>query len=220
MFNILIIIILLVRTLRYIFEREKTSKHTIILICCVVLLCVLTFWGPCCNVRYDLRMKTMFGSSLPPVGCRKVHVLFTLFVVCLRCGDVRHVLCCVFVFLRIVCPVLPVSLNCPFLIAPSVFSNDYFHGDLKYYNCKLKHNNKGYNYIWKTVVLFQYQFNLHSSQDIPCCLVQQLVYHLVAGCQECDNGWLIGWCETPTLAIFQLYRDDEHLICSCTKILP
>ena len=136
------------------------------------------------------------------------------------CGVVMPDTCCVFVFLRIVCPVLPVSLNCPFWIAPSVFSNDYFHGDLKYYNCRLKHNNKGYNYIWKTVVLLQYQFNLHSSQDIPCCLVQQQVYHLVAGCQECDNGWLIGWCETPTLAIFQLYRDDEHLICSCTKILP
>jgi hypothetical protein len=30
-----------------------------------------------------------------------------------------------FVFLRLVCPGLPVSLGCPFLIAPSVFSNVY-----------------------------------------------------------------------------------------------
>ena len=30
---------------------------------------------------YDLHIKTMFGSSLPPVFCWKTHVLFTLFVV-------------------------------------------------------------------------------------------------------------------------------------------
>jgi hypothetical protein len=41
----------------------------------VVLLCV-----PCCDVRYHIRIITMFCSSLPPVVCRGVHVLFTLFV--------------------------------------------------------------------------------------------------------------------------------------------
>jgi hypothetical protein len=39
--------------------------------------------------------------------------------------DVQHILCCVFVFLRLVYPMLLVSLDCPFLIAPSVFSNIY-----------------------------------------------------------------------------------------------
>ena len=39
------------------------------------------------------------------------------------CDDVRHVLC--FVFLRSVCPVMSVSLDCPFLIARSVFSIVY-----------------------------------------------------------------------------------------------
>jgi hypothetical protein len=38
-------------------------------------------------------------------------------------------LCCVFVLfvfvLCLVCPMLPVSLDCPFLIAPSIFSNVY-----------------------------------------------------------------------------------------------
>ena len=29
---------------------------------------------------YDFRIKTMFGSSLPPVVCRRAHVLFKLFV--------------------------------------------------------------------------------------------------------------------------------------------
>jgi len=36
-------------------------------------------------------------------------------------SGVHYMLCCV--FLRIVYPILPVSLDCPFLIAPSVFSN-------------------------------------------------------------------------------------------------
>jgi hypothetical protein len=35
-------------------------------------------------------------------------------------------LCFCFVFLHLVYPVLPVSLDCPFLIATSVFSNVYF----------------------------------------------------------------------------------------------
>jgi len=41
----------------------------------VVLLYVFTFWIPCCDVRYDSRIQTMFGSSLPPVVCSKDHVL-------------------------------------------------------------------------------------------------------------------------------------------------
>jgi hypothetical protein len=40
---------------------------------------------------------------------------------------VQHILCCAFViFLRLVYPMLPVSLDYPFLIAPSVFSSAYF----------------------------------------------------------------------------------------------
>jgi hypothetical protein len=31
-----------------------------------VLLCVFTFWVPCCDVRYDICIKMMFSSSLPP----------------------------------------------------------------------------------------------------------------------------------------------------------
>jgi len=40
-------------------------------------------------------------------------------------SGVQHILCCVFVFLRLVCPLLPVSLDCSFLIALSVFSKVY-----------------------------------------------------------------------------------------------
>ena len=52
----------------------------IFLVFCVVLLCVFMFRVPCCDVRYDFRIKTMFGTSLPPVVCRRAHDLFTLFV--------------------------------------------------------------------------------------------------------------------------------------------
>jgi len=37
------------------------------------------------------------------------------------------VLCVCFVCLRFVYPMLPVSLDCTFVIAPSVFSNVYLH---------------------------------------------------------------------------------------------
>ena len=44
-------------------------------------------------------------------------------------SGVQHILCYVFVlfFLCLVYPLLPVSMDCPFLIAPLVFSNVYLH---------------------------------------------------------------------------------------------
>ena len=93
---------------------------------CVVLLCVFTFCVPCCDVRHDFLKKTMFGSSLPLVVCRRVHVLFTLYVfVYVYWCPTHNVVCFCFVCLRLVYPMLPVSLDCPFVIAPSVFSNLY-----------------------------------------------------------------------------------------------
>jgi hypothetical protein len=111
-------------------------------------------------------LKTMFGSSLPLVVCRRADVLFMLFVlICVvsntswiyelhgrRLKRGRNclpfastwinplfwtmvlmflVFCVLFCFVFILCvvyPMLPVSLHCPFLIAPSVFSNiDLIH---------------------------------------------------------------------------------------------
>ena len=98
------------------------SVLLIFLVFCVVLLCVFTFWVPGCDIRYNFRIKTMFGSSLPPFVCRSAHVLFTLFVfVCVLWRLTHIVLCFCFVFLGFVYP----TLDCPFLIAPSVFSNVY-----------------------------------------------------------------------------------------------
>ena len=55
--------------------------------------------------------------TLPQVSCRREHVLFTLFVFCVYWCQTH-----VFVFVRIVYTMLPLSLDCPF-ITPSVFSN-------------------------------------------------------------------------------------------------
>ena len=61
----------------------------------VILLCVFTF----CDVRYYSRMKTMFDSSLPAVVCKRVHVLFTIFVlVCVERYPTHSALCCVLFF--------------------------------------------------------------------------------------------------------------------------
>jgi hypothetical protein len=57
----------------------------------------------------------LFGSSLPPVVCRKAYVCSLKVVSKTYC----------IVFLRLVCTMLPVSLDCQFLIAHSVFSNVY-----------------------------------------------------------------------------------------------
>ena len=43
-------------------------------------------------------------------------------------GVQRIVFCALLVCLRLVYPLLPVSMDCPFLIAPSVFSNVYLCG--------------------------------------------------------------------------------------------
>jgi len=61
------------------FSKQQTTKYVYIkrhVYCiCVVLLCVFTFFVPCCDVHYDFRIKMMFGSSLPPDIFRRVHVL-------------------------------------------------------------------------------------------------------------------------------------------------
>ena len=85
---------------------------------CVVLLCVFIFRVPCCNVCYDFLINTMFGSSLPSVACLRAYVLFTLFFSLV----VSKSYCVVFFVV-----LLQVSLDCPSLIAPSVFSNVYLH---------------------------------------------------------------------------------------------
>ena len=67
--------------------------------------------------------------------CLFVFVLFFFMDLCCSsfqsCFDLIVVFC-VFV-LCLVCPMLPVSLDCPFLIAPAVFSNVYHGRSLVFY---------------------------------------------------------------------------------------
>ena len=62
-------------------------------------------------------------------------------------SGVQHLLC--FVFHRLVYPMLPVSLNCPFLFALSVFSNVYF---LLVYEEIIFSNILKYNYMTCNIV--------------------------------------------------------------------
>ena len=73
-------------------------------------------------IRYDFRIETMFGSSYlrlfvgGRMSCLRYLCLFAH-------SGVQHIgLCYFFFLLRLV---LPISLDCPFLVAPSVFSNVY-----------------------------------------------------------------------------------------------
>ena len=84
----------------------------------------------------------MYDSSLRPVVCRRDHVLFTLFVF-------LHVVVsntyCLFVCLRIVFPMLQVSLDCPFFIAPSAFS-------IVYIQAFYKHKYEIFKWIWNVPI--------------------------------------------------------------------
>ena len=77
----------------------------------VVVSVAISAWRRC-SVRLCLQL--FVGEFFSWLGC----LCFFAY------GGVHHILCCVFVFffLRLV---YPVSLDCQFLIVPSVFSNVY-----------------------------------------------------------------------------------------------
>jgi hypothetical protein len=80
----------------YVFIMLCLFAHSVVIH--VVLLCVFAFAFPCCDVRCDIRIKTMFGTSLPPVACIRAYVIIML---CLfpHSGVNHLVLLCVFTFL-------------------------------------------------------------------------------------------------------------------------
>ena len=97
---------------------------------CVVLLCVFKFWVPCCDVRYDFRIQTVFGSSLPPVffveGSCLIYVMFgsslppffveyscLIYVICV-CWRivVSNTIYCVVVFVKFVLCILCCQFHC------------------------------------------------------------------------------------------------------------
>jgi hypothetical protein len=68
------------RNWRFFIDVLVGSVLLIFIVFSVVLLCVFTYRVTCCDVCYDFRINTMFGSSLPPVVCRRARVLFMFFV--------------------------------------------------------------------------------------------------------------------------------------------
>ena len=85
---------------------------------------ILIIWRICTDILLIIgismySIKTMFGSSLPPVFCKRAHILFTLFVfACVEWCPTDIVLCFGFVVIRLVWHVLPVSLDWPFFYCP------------------------------------------------------------------------------------------------------
>ena len=99
----------------------------------IFILCGFTFSVPCCDVRYNchkcsgrlyLQLFTLFGFVC--VWWCPTHIALLLFVfffvLCFVQGSVQHILYCVvgIVCIRLVCPMLPVSLDCPSFVAPTV----------------------------------------------------------------------------------------------------
>jgi hypothetical protein len=86
--------------------------------CCPIFVYVLSsvLWN-----RYDFHVKTMFGSSLPPIDLRGFISYLRYLCLC-ACSDVQHILCCVFVlFVFVLC-----ALCCKFLcIVHFWFPNRY-----------------------------------------------------------------------------------------------
>jgi hypothetical protein len=108
---------------KHLYKRTITylkSELVIFLVFCVFLLCVPLRFPHKNDVRF------VFSSSCFRRGACLIYVIF----VCLSVV-VSNTYCVVFLFclssflLRLVYPMLPVSLDCPFFIAPSVFSNVY-----------------------------------------------------------------------------------------------
>jgi len=71
---------------------------------------VFAFWVPCCDVRYDFRIKTMFSSPLSPVVCRGL-MSYLRYLCLLAHSGILHILCCVFVN----CICFRLVLYCQFL---------------------------------------------------------------------------------------------------------
>ena len=76
-----------------------SSVLLIFLVLCVVLLCVFTFVGPCCDIHYNFRIKTMFGSSLPSAVLYEGSSLYLRYLCLFAYSGVRRILWCCGFFL-------------------------------------------------------------------------------------------------------------------------
>jgi len=119
------------------------------------------FWVSRCDVHYNLRINTMFGSSLTPIVCRGLmsylcylcllaHRYYVVFLLCFSWSCVPYV----------------VSFSAlSFLTAPSVFSNVYLN-KLKCVYCKLDKMRQCYHgYSWNILV------NKHVGKTDQCMMM-------------------------------------------------
>jgi hypothetical protein len=60
---------------------------------CIVLLFVSRFLVPCCDVHYNVRIKTKYCSPLPRDVCRWVHILVLFHCVCCALWCQAHIDC-------------------------------------------------------------------------------------------------------------------------------
>jgi hypothetical protein len=108
---------------KYKYHKWDRVAHHFSFLCCIIMCLYVLSSVLWCPLR--IQHKTMFGSSLLPVVCRRANVLIFTFniCVCLRIVVLQHLLHCV--YFRFVYPMLPVSLYCPLVIATSIFSHVY-----------------------------------------------------------------------------------------------
>ena len=93
------------------------------ILCCVVFIC-FCFVFCCCFVCLRL---------LSCVWCCRTHIIvFFAFVLCMVVANTYCVVFICYVCLRLVCIMLPVSLDCPFVISPLVFSNVYLNRNVNF----------------------------------------------------------------------------------------
>ena len=70
---------------------------------CVVLICVVTFWVPCCDVRYDFSIKQCSVRFYPQLDVRGL-VSYLHYLCLLAHSGVKHILCCAFaLFFFVLC---------------------------------------------------------------------------------------------------------------------
>jgi hypothetical protein len=99
----------------------------LVFLCCPIMCLYVLSSALWCPLRFPHKNDDRFIFTSSCKGSCLIYVILRLFA---YCGvQLLFILCCVFVlFVFVWClvyPVLSVSLDCPFLIAPSVFSNVY-----------------------------------------------------------------------------------------------
>ena len=106
------------------YSYKKQERFPLLIFLGFFLLC---YYGA---LRSKFRVViTISAQKLYSVGLYLLFVGGTMSYLCYLCSfvhsGVQHVLCCVFALVLFVLCLLHVALDCPFLIAPSVFPNVY-----------------------------------------------------------------------------------------------